>query len=372
MQDMLKNKFDYFRGEEAEQYSFYRIPKILFTSKKFSGLSIEAKVLYGLLLDRMSLSVKNGWIDEDNHVYIYFKLEDAMDFMGIGKDKGVRLFAELDTEKGCGLIQRKKQGLGKPTLIYVMNFNTRDDKETCESCKAEENKNAEKPCVFQTSGKQNSGLSDGVEVLTSEKQNSGLLKNRPQDFGKTEHQTSEKSKSELLKNRTLDFGKTDSNNTEFNYNKINNTEMSDIESITSYPSKGVEISSADDRVTDEIEMRRQYRNLIYQNIGYNKLICNYDEELIEGIGGIMLDIICSKRPYIDINQEGMPTEVVKSRFLKLTDEHIEYVIDCLKKNTTKIKNIKSYLITALYNSYATISPYYRAEVNHDLYGQGGK
>ena len=100
---MMSLEFDYFYGAEAEQFTFYRIPKLLFTDKRFSKVSIEAKVLYGLMLDRMSLSLKNGWVDEENRVYIYFKLEDAMEFMGIGKDKGVKLFAELDYEKGCEL-----------------------------------------------------------------------------------------------------------------------------------------------------------------------------------------------------------------------------------------------------------------------------
>ncbi len=122
-----EREFDFYYGSEADQFSFYRIPKILFTDAKFSKVSVEAKVLYGLLLDRMSLSIKNGWIDDENRVYIYFKLEDAMEFMGIGKDKGVKLFAELDSEKGCGLIIKKRQGLGKPTVIYVMNFNSSSD-----------------------------------------------------------------------------------------------------------------------------------------------------------------------------------------------------------------------------------------------------
>lgn len=121
----MKNfDLDYFYGSEAEQFSFYRLPKILFTDDRFSDVSAEAKILYGLLLDRMSLSIKNGWVDEENRAYIYFRLDDAMEMLKIGKDKGVKLFAELDAEKGCGLITRKKQGLGKPAIIYVMNFAT--------------------------------------------------------------------------------------------------------------------------------------------------------------------------------------------------------------------------------------------------------
>lgn len=117
--------FDYYYGGEAEQYSFYRIPKLLFTDNRFKGLSCEAKVLYGLMLDRMDLSMKNGWVDDKNRVYIYFTLDDAQSCLRCGHDKGVKLFAELDS-KGIGLIQRVKQGLGKPARIYVKNFIRRE------------------------------------------------------------------------------------------------------------------------------------------------------------------------------------------------------------------------------------------------------
>lgn len=118
----MKPEFDYYYGQEAEQFTFYRIPKVLFTSDVFHGLSSDAKVLYGLMLDRMSLSLKNQWLDEMNRVFIYFTLEDVMKYMNCGHNKGVRIMAELDSEKGIGLIERVKQGLGKPTKIYVKSF----------------------------------------------------------------------------------------------------------------------------------------------------------------------------------------------------------------------------------------------------------
>lgn len=111
---------DYY-GNEAEQYSFYRIPKTLLEDLRYQSVSIEAKVLYGLLLDRMGLSVKNGWMDSERRVYIYFTQEDAMALMRCGKDKATKLFRELDQD-GIGLIERKKQGQGRPTRIYVKNL----------------------------------------------------------------------------------------------------------------------------------------------------------------------------------------------------------------------------------------------------------
>lgn len=112
--------YDYFYGAESEQFSFYRIPKVLFTDERFRSISAEAKILYGLLLDRMNLSAKNGWLDKDGKVYIIFTIEDIMDAMGCADQKAGKLLFEL--EKKCGLIERKRQGLGKPNLIYVKNF----------------------------------------------------------------------------------------------------------------------------------------------------------------------------------------------------------------------------------------------------------
>lgn len=110
---------DYFYGTEAEQYTFYRIPKVLFTDPGFRRITADAKILYGLMLDRMGLSIRNGWLDEQERVFIYFTLEEAMDAMCCGHNKAVSLFTELDK---VGLIERKKQGQGRPTKIYVKNF----------------------------------------------------------------------------------------------------------------------------------------------------------------------------------------------------------------------------------------------------------
>lgn len=107
---MEKIQFDYYRGMEAEQYSFYRVPKILFTAECFKELSCEAKVLYGLLLDRMSLSMKNHWLDEEERVYIIFTVEEIAELLNCGTQKAVKLLKELDSEKGIGLIEKKTFG----------------------------------------------------------------------------------------------------------------------------------------------------------------------------------------------------------------------------------------------------------------------
>lgn len=113
-------QFDYFYGNEAEQFTFYRIPKILVTSPTFKRVSDSAKLLYGLMLDRMSLSVKNCWFDDENRVYIIYTIDDILCDFGCAKQKALKLLDEL--ENGIGLIERKKQGQGKPAIIYLKKF----------------------------------------------------------------------------------------------------------------------------------------------------------------------------------------------------------------------------------------------------------
>ena len=112
----------YFTGNDADQFTFYRIPKLLFTNKYFSGISTDAKVLYGLMLDRIGLSIKNGWMDEQNRAFIFFSVEDTMELLNCKKNKAIQTIAELDSKSGVGLIEKKRQGQEKPTRIYVKNF----------------------------------------------------------------------------------------------------------------------------------------------------------------------------------------------------------------------------------------------------------
>lgn len=131
-----KMNFKYFYGTEADQFSFYRIPKALFTNDCFKDLSCDAKILYGLMLDRMSLSIKNQWFDEENRAYIYFSIEDIMELLNCGRNKAVKSLQELDDEKGIGLIEKRRQGFGKVTIIYVKSF----VQEECEEQKKEKSK----------------------------------------------------------------------------------------------------------------------------------------------------------------------------------------------------------------------------------------
>jgi len=118
-------------------------------------------------------------------------------------------------------------------------------------------------------------------------------------------------------------------------------------------------------VMDSIEI---YRSILYDNIEYEILCQQEDKELLDEIVEIMLECICSSKETICIGKEDIPKEVVKSRFLKINSEHIEYILFCMKRNTTKVRNIKAYLKSVIYNAPTTLNSFYSAEVNHDLYG----
>ena len=118
---------DYFYGQAGELFSFYRIPKALFQEPRFQSLSTDAKTLYGILLDRMSLSVKNGWLDEQNRVFIIFTIEDVKRALCCADNKATKLLRELEK---FGLIERKRRGQGKPCLVYVKNFSAESSKES--------------------------------------------------------------------------------------------------------------------------------------------------------------------------------------------------------------------------------------------------
>lgn len=119
---------------------------------------------------------------------------------------------------------------------------------------------------------------------------------------------------------------------------------------------------------DRMDMAEAYRGIIKENIEYDFLVPRYGQERMDETVELMLETVLSRRPYIRIAGDDFPREVVRSRFLKINSGHLEYVFDCIDKNVTKVNNIKAYLLAALYNAPATMDSYYRAEVNHDLYG----
>ena len=119
-------EFNYYFGTQADQYTFYRIPKNLITGKEFADLSLPAKLLYGVLLDRMSLSMKNGWLDEENRVYIIYQIKEIMVSLSVSEKMAIKYLKELEQ---FGLVEKKKRGFGLPSILYVKSFVLSDETE---------------------------------------------------------------------------------------------------------------------------------------------------------------------------------------------------------------------------------------------------
>lgn len=321
-----KVSFDYFYGTQADQYSFYRIPKALFQDEYFKNLSSDAKILYGLMLDRMSLSIKNQWFDEQNRAYIYFSIEDIMELLNCGRNKAVKSLQELDQEKGIGLIEKKRQGFGKTNIIYVKSFVIPDRDVITPQIESQK-------FTIQTTDEKG----DDTEVCKI-------------NFKKSQNQTSRSPE-----NKLQEVCKTNSIYNNLSYNKENDTES-------------VLIGSSQMRSAEGMTTMQAYGSLIKENIDYDNLLIThpFEQELIQGIYELILETVLCQNEEILIASNWYPVQLVKSKFLKLKYSHIEYVIECLKKNTSKVKNIKKYMLAALFNAPATIDGYYQAEVNHDM------
>ena len=367
-------KFDYYYGIEAEQFSFYRVPRILIKDKRFKELSSDAKLLYGLMLDRMAMSMRNGWLDSENRAYIHYTMDSIMEDLNCAKEKCAKILAELDCKKGIGLIEKKRQGLGKPDIIYVKNFVTLETElEEVENTENTENmpdnvipaeafpsnlqKFRNQTCRSSKIELQEVEKSNFREVLEKKSSRSlelELAEVRKSNFKKSENQTSGSSK--------IEFQEVRKPNSNYNNNKYNNISYNN----PIYQSRE---ESAD--TIDEMDKIDDYMQLIRENIEYDYYINHAqqsDRELVEELYGIICDVVCVKRKSIRIGGEDYPYELVKSKFLKLNQGHIEYVMERMKNTTTKIGNIRSYLLTTLYNAPDTMNYYYQQEVQHDLYG----
>ena len=254
-------------------------------------MSTDAKTLYGILLDRMGLSVKNGWLDEQGRVYIIFPVQEVMDALGCADNKATKLFRELEK---FGLIERKRRGLGKPNLIYVKNF--ADPR-------------------FRNREKNGSGAADSAQPETAKSRGN-----------KTEWNKTEGSEPDLF--------------------------SSDAE--------------------DESDERTRLEAYFMQALEVELLLrlCPDEEDTIHQIVNLLVDTCSSKRRMLRVAGDDKPAEVVRSRFMKLNADHIRFVLKCLAESTAPVRNMKQYLLAALYNAPTTMQLYYQNQTNHDLSNRG--
>ena len=319
-------QFDYFYGSEAEQFTFYRIPKILITSQFFKKVSDSAKLLYGLMLDRMSLSIRNGWLDDDNRAYIFFTTNDVMEQMCCGTEKATKMLAELDSEKGIGLIERVKQGQGRPAIIYLKKFYDIEDKDT-----------------------------------TSQ---SSTSKNENQAFEESKNKTFENRKSGLSEIESLEFRKS-----KCNYNNINNTDINYIYPINQ---DNYNIQNSDTKTEEEwIDRYTKTVDEIKTQIDYDYLINHAECDIVDEVVNIMAEVMTVYRPKYKIEGDFIEYNAVVNRFRQITAQKLEICLLAYSRKIQRIKNPKAYWISTLYNIPLTSEIVLQNMINSDIYESGG-
>jgi len=259
------------------QGGFFAIPKSLFSDREYTGLSIFARLLYGLMLDRNRLSEQNGWVDEEGKTYFIYTINEICSVLGCGSDKAVKTVNELCDR---GLIEKKKTGLGKPARFYI------------------------------NGGK----VYDFSELSDSENQNSRVLKNRSQDFGKSESNNNK------------------NNNTEFNNNNLFTPSEEDVK----------------------------------ENIDYDVLIMTEDKSDVDAVVDIMCDTFRSSKKKIYIGSELVPSVLVRERLMSVNAEHVSYVLESLYTTKNPIRDIRAYLLKLLYYAPITMNIYYTAKYHCDV------
>ena len=340
-------QFDYFYGNEAEQFTFYRIPKILITSPHFKKISDSAKLLYGLMLDRMSLSIRNGWLDDDNRAYIFFTTNDVMEQMCCGTEKATKMLTELDSEKGIGLIERVKQGQGKPAIIYLKKFYELED--TARSTKLSEIESQD----FQES-----------KVKTFENRKTRLSEIESQDFRESKNKTFENRKSGLSEIESLEFRKS-----KCNYNNINNTDINYIYPINQ---DNYNIQNSDTQTEEEwIDRYTKTVDEIKKQIDYDYLINHAECDIVDEVVNIMAEVMTVYRPKYKIEGDFIEYNAVVNRFRQITAQKLEICLLAYSRKIQRIKNPKAYWISTLYNIPLTSGIVLQNMINSDIYESGG-
>lgn len=392
-------KFDYYYGEESEQYSFYSVPKMFFSSETFAGLSAMSKLLYGFLLDRMSLSRKRNWIDDKNRAYIKYSLNAITKDMNVSKNSVIKYMKELQE---FGLIM-KFPNEGMEDVIYVMDFskdrqpkmnygNNADDmngtimyldnfteseeyeKDTGQTGNAPPDftthialsnrtstKKIQNPICKGKSTLRGGSESEPVQNLNRFKTCTGSKSAPVQNL----HHPHEENKNNIYNNITR-IDKTDI----YTHNNLSYPSINPEEPDGKDKMDGAKCCTGDKSISEKaINADKLYEHMcrtVKNNIDYDNMIQRpecagwYDEYY-----NLIVEVLVRKADTIKISGEEYSSKMVKNRFINLKASDLMYVHTQMSRTTSDIRNIKAYLIKALFNAPTTQTSYYQNRVNHD-------
>ena len=389
-------QLDYFYGAEADNFTFFRIPKKLFTDKRYSEvLSDGAKILYGLMLDRLQLSIRNGWFDDQHRAYIRYSVDEIGKEMDCGNQKVIKMLKELDKKQGVGLIESKRIGLGQANIYYVMNFASggdgddggskhprKDPPEGGSTCGQFDHKKTKQPLP-------NSGKSPESPVTAQKCENhiSGNVKITSQEVWKSHDSKCENHTSGSVKTTSPEMWKSHPNNTYTNETDYSDTDSNetytndtDSSSFRVLPARtGTRaIQEKDDEEARKaealLEERARYEAYLRKQLDYDNMMKRLsigEREEFDGYFNLILGVLCSQKKLIRIEGEMIPIALVKSEFMKLTGDDLLGVMERIgNKRDEGIGNIDGYVITSLYRNRATMQSRIRQQVAYEIFGEG--
>lgn len=374
-------KFDFYYGDESEQYSFYSVPKMFFTNDSFTGLSAMSKLLYSFLLDRMSLSKKRNWIDDKNRAYIKYSLKSICSDMGVSRNSVIKYMRELQE---FGLIMKfSKEGM--EDIIYVMDFSK------VRQMKYEENITDAQPeqkagedsynnvnIDYSPPGFNNvcAAMTENDNLKTEKNVNQGIMGKYTYIGGaniepvQNPNQFKKCTSSNIEPVQILHHPHQKLNNNIYNINnKTTNKYKSKMDNdiYKSHPSINPDKHTGNDKM-DEIDATYDYVcQHVKDNIDYDIMVSSQDcAAWYEDYYNLIVEVLMRKSKTMKISGEDYSMSLVKKRFEMLKSSHLQYVHMQISKSTSDIKNIKAYMIKALFNAPVTQNSFYQTKVNHDM------
>jgi hypothetical protein len=367
-----KLNLKYFTPQTAIGYQFITVPNTLVSHEAFDSVDYGAKLLYGKMLSRASLSAMNSdrFTDLQGRLYIIYTVEQVMTEMRCGNKLAIKMIKQLEE---IGLIEKKRQGQGKPSLIFVKDFSGVEFTENFQKCLVDISENVHQTYHGMSNG--HSSYIDYSELYYNQSINQSA---QPLELKKEEQENQKEIDRLIEQNQNTPTNKiiTTTNPVAIsvspkassavskNFNEAKTT-MAETRAITT-ETKAMIAARA-------IEEYEEYTELIKYNIQYDYLVNEYkgETEIINELKEIMVETLCSKEDMIKVGKEEKPHAIVVSCFKKLDVTHIEYALECLRNNTTKVYNIKAYLMTTLYNTLMSIGSHRQQAGNHYQYEKFG-
>lgn len=379
-------KFDFYYGEESEQYSFYSVPKIFFKNDIFNDLSAMAKLMYSFLLDRMSLSYKRNWIDDKNRAYIKYSLKAICNDMCVSKNSVIKYMREL---QNFGLIV-KYPSKGMEDIIYVMDFSKikRNEEKTYYKSDASEKASEMMTDEYMQDKYALPNFNKSIELTNKADELKNDIKIVKSNYREkctdkggsniepvrnmNQFKTCTGTKNELVQN--LNHHDQKDNNLMFEVNKNiftpeNNIINTNKDLYKSYPSiNHNSYQYAENDETDRIDDTYEYIcKHVKDNIDYDVMMARPEcSSWYEDYYNLIVEILMRKSKTVKISGEEYSMQLVRKRFEMLNSSHLQYIHMQINKSASDIRNIKAYLIKALFNAPVTMNSFYTAKVNYDM------